>query len=88
MRTIEALWNGDINPSERLGVYDPQSRQLLELMQRSSDNLRRDMTPQQLELFEKYTQRADQYLLRAIELAFCEGFCTGGRLFAEGLTAG
>ena len=83
--TIIDLWNGNIAPCEHCGSHDPQANQLLRLRERHDGALRRGLTPDQLEVFEKYMDCSEDYLFRMMELAFCEGFSLGGKLAAEAL---
>ena len=83
MQTIIDLWNGNIAPCEHCGAHDPQVNHLLGLMERNRETLNKGLTAAQAELFQKYTECSDEYLLRMLELAFCDGFCLGGKLTME-----
>lgn len=39
----------------------------------------------QKEIFQKYIDCSEDYLLRLTELAFCDGFCLGSHLATESL---
>lgn len=84
--TIEDLWNGNIAPCEHCGSHDPAINELVCLMERHSGTLQGQLGGQQWEIFEKYRDASDEYLLRLMERAFCEGFCLGAKLAAEALS--
>lgn len=84
--TIKDLWNGNIMPCERCGAHDPQINELFALMRRNQDELNKSISPRQQEIFEKYIECADEYVLRMMEQAFCDGFCLAGKLLTEALS--
>ena len=83
MQTIIDLWNGNIAPCEHCGSHDAQINRLLCLMERHREGLHNGLTEAQTEVFQKYMDCAEEYLLRMMELAFSDGFCLGARLAAE-----
>lgn len=83
MQTIIDLWNGNIAPCEHCGSHDPVINKLLILIERNREKLSGGLTEAQMETFQKYMDCSDEYLLRMMELAFCDGFCLGGRLVME-----
>ena len=85
-RTISELWNGSIAPCEHCGARDPELNKLLGFMERHRESLREGLTAAQRETLEKYIDCSDEYLLRMMELSFCEGFTLGSRLLVEVLT--
>lgn len=80
MQTIIDLWNGNIAPVEHCGSRDPQANELVCLMERNHKNLSDGLTQAQRETFQKYIDCSEEYLLRMMELAFCDGFCLAGKL--------
>ena len=84
-QTIIDLWNGNIAPCEHCGSHDPVINKLMSLMERNQEKLSSGLTEAQMETFQKYTDCSDEYLLRMIELAFCDGFCLGSKLIMETL---
>ena len=82
-QTIIDLWNGNIAPFERCGVHDPAIRELHALIARNREDLTSGLTAAQMETFQKSVNYSDQYLLRMMELAFCDGFTLGSKLAAE-----
>jgi len=82
-QTIADLWNGNIAPCEHCGAHNPAINNLLGLMERNRENLSNGLTEAQMEVFQKYIDTSDEYLLRMLELAFYDGFSLGGKLIAE-----
>ena len=80
---IKDLWNGSIAPCEHCGAHDPAANELLVLMARNREKLSGGLTAAQMEVFRKYMDCSEEYLLHMPELAFGEGFALGGRLAAE-----
>lgn len=85
MQTITDLWNGNIAPCEHCGAHNPEVNQLIGLMERNREKLNEGLTAAQTEIFQKYIDCSEEYLLRMLELAFCDGFCLGSRLATEAL---
>lgn len=86
MHTITDLWNGNIAPCEHCGSHDAEVNHLIGLMERSRENLCGGLTQLQKETFQKYIDCSEEYLLRMLELAFCDGFCLGSKLVMESLS--
>ena len=84
-QTMKDLWNGNIAPCEHCGAHDGELNHLLNLMERNRENLWGGLLPEQAEIFQKYLDCADEYLLRMLESAFCDGFALGSKLAAEAL---
>ena len=83
MQTIIDLWNGNIAPCEHCGAHDSEANHLVFLMERNRETLKKGLTAVQMELFQKYIDCSEEYLLRMMELAFCDGVCMGGKLAME-----
>lgn len=84
-QTIVDLWNGNITPCEHCGAHDKEANELIDLMEKNRLDLNQGLTDTQKESFQKYIDCSDEYLLRMLELAFCDGFCLGSQLVAESL---
>lgn len=84
-QTISDLWNGNIAPVEHCGSHDMEANHLISLMERNREDLCKSLTSAQTEIFQKYIDCHEEYLLRMLELAFCEGFTVGTRLTVESL---
>ena len=85
MQTIKELWYGNITPCEHCGCHDPEANHLIKLMERNREVLREELTDVQRETFQKYIDSSEEYLLRMLELAFCDGFRLGSKLMVEAL---
>lgn len=83
--TILDLWNGNIAPCEHCGSHDPEANHLIGLMERNREDLRKGLTDAQAKTFQKYIDCCEEYLLRMLELAFCEGFSLAAKLTVESL---
>ena len=83
--TIIDLWYGAVAPWETCGVGDKQSIQLCALRERHRVTLHGGLNDAQREVFRKYQQCSEEYLLRMMELAFRDGYCLASRLAAEAL---
>ena len=83
MHTIIDLWNGNIAPCEHCGAHDSDMNHLIGLMERNREALREGLTVAQMEIFQKYIDCSEEYLLRMLELAFSDGFCLGGKMVME-----
>ena len=86
-QTLEALWNGEIAPGQTNGVYDPQMEHLTVLMDRNREKLEKLLTQHQRELFERFTDCADEFQYLTAVQAFCDGFCLASKLMTEALTS-
>lgn len=85
MQTITDLWNGNVTPCEHCGSHDPDVNRMIGFIERNRDALYEGLTAAQKETFQKFIDCSEEYLLRMLELAFCDGFCLGGRLVMETL---
>ena len=84
-QTILDLWNGNIAPVDRCGARDPEANRLIRQIEQSREHLGEGLTAAQKEIFQKYLDSSEDYLLRMLELAFCDGFCLGSRLAMESM---
>ena len=82
---IADLWNGNISLCDHCGVHDRELKDLLRLMERNRNALFQAITDEQQTIFGKYTDCAEDYLLRMTELAFQEGFRFATKLLSEAL---
>lgn len=85
LQTISDLWNGNIAPFEHCGAHDPEANHLIYLMERNREALCGELPDMQKETFQKYIDCSEEYRLRMMELAFCDGFCLGSRFAIEAL---
>lgn len=85
-QTITDLWNGNLAPSEYCGSRDTEANHLIALIERNSHALLDGLTASQKEIFQRYVDCSEEYLIRMLELAFCDGFSLGCKLIIEALT--
>ena len=84
-QTMKDLWNGNIAPCEHCGALNPKINRLHAMIERNRENLSKDLTEAQIEIFQEYVDCSEEYLLQMLELAFCDGFCLGSKLVMETL---
>ena len=77
------LWNGNIAPIEHCGSHDALANQLIAKIERNRERLCTGLTEAQNEVFQRYMDCSEEYLLRMLELAFCDGFELGSKLMLE-----
>lgn len=83
INTVLDLWNGNIAPVEHCGAHDAQANRLSCRIEKHREALLRELPADQRALFQKYIDSSEAYLLRMMELSFCDGFRIGGRLAME-----
>lgn len=83
--TIADLWNGDIAPWENCGMDNQELKELIQLMRRNREELRRELNEKQMEVLEKYIGNSEEYVYRMTEQSFCDGFCLAAKLITEAL---
>lgn len=83
MQTIINLWNGNIAPCEHCGAHDKEANHLINLMERNRETLCSGLTESQKEVFQKFIDCSEEFLLHMMELAFSDGFILGGRLAVD-----
>ena len=84
-KTICKLWNGQLEPYAHLGEDSAELKGLEEHIRLSYERLEKSLSGEQKKLLDEYRDSIDDYTPTVTELAFCEGFCVGTRLAAEGL---
>lgn len=84
-QAISELWYGNLAPCEHCGAHDREANHLICLLERNREDLCSGLTAAQKEIFQKYLDCSQEYWLRLMELAFCDGFSLGTRLTAESL---
>ena len=86
VQTISDLWYGNIAPLDHCGAHDTKAKQLAGMMEQKREKLCVEFTAEQKAAFQKYQESSDSYLIRMMELAFCDGFCLATKLAAEALS--
>ena len=80
---IKELWHGNINPQTDSRNNSPEMKELMEYMARHRDDLRKSMTDEQKEIFEKFEDCWGEYASYAEEAIFEYAFRLGARLAME-----
>ena len=83
MTEITELWNGRTALADSCGTQVPEVKHIVCLSERSREELYKELSPRQKEIFEKYVDCQQEYLLRLTESAFCRGFSFASRLWGE-----
>ena len=83
---IEDLWNGSIRPCQNCETDDPQVGELISLMQRNKDKLRKELNPSQTNILQNYVDCTEEYLCLSSMYAFREGFSLACKLLTEALS--
>lgn len=84
--SIEDLWNGNLSPADHCGSHNRELNELVSLLDRHHTALCRKISADDQVVLEKYVDCYEDYLLRMMEQAFCDGFSLAAKLFAEALS--
>ncbi|MBQ4599637.1 MAG: hypothetical protein IJB19_06965 [Clostridia bacterium] len=82
-RTIAQLWNGDLEPIRYFGVTNAEMKKAEIFMQCNLEKLKENSSETMNELFQRYEDSINEYILISNEQAFCDGFCLGAKITAE-----
>ena len=82
---LSNIWNGNISVGDRCGMYDPEVKELVSLLSQNRKSLESLLSQEQLLLFEKYDDHYEEYLLRLMEHAFCDGVRFATKLLVEAM---
>ena len=74
MTTLENLWYGNIRPVETYVEGNVEYKNLLRLVSKNRETLENELTPKQLELFEKYNTSVNEMNSISETAAFKYGF--------------
>ena len=85
-KMISELWRGNISPQTDSRDNSPEMKQLMEYMARHHDDLKKTMTEEQIEIFEKFDDCWSEYASKAQKAIFSYAFKLGARLTLETLT--
>ena len=83
MTTLEDLWCGNIHPVETYIEGNAEYKNLLRLVSKNRKTLENELTPKQLELFEKYTASVNEMNSISETAAFKYGFTLAVALLTE-----
>ena len=85
-KMISELWRGNISPQTDSRDNSPEMKQLMEYMARHHDDLKKTMTEEQIEIFEKFDDCWSEYASLAEEAIFEYAFKLGMRIAIETFT--
>ena len=85
-KMISELWRGNISPQTDSRDNSPEMKQLMEYMARHHDDLKKTMTEDQIEIFEKFDDCWSEYASLAEEAIFEYAFKLGMSLAIEALS--
>lgn len=83
MTTLEDLWYGNIRPIENFIEGNMEYKGLLRLVSKNREALESELSPKQLDLFEKYNDSVNEMNSMSETAAFQYGFSLGVRLTIE-----
>ncbi|MBO5745713.1 MAG: hypothetical protein J6S13_01300 [Clostridia bacterium] len=83
LSSIEDLWFGEIEPVKTIEQGNEEIKELEGLIQRNREELRKQLTKDANERFEKYADCFEEYLSIVSKSAFSEGFKLGARFVVE-----
>ena len=83
MKTIDALWYGNISPFEQCTRGDKRLKELLKLVARNREELDGSLTENQKETLEKFEECMNEMHSITERDAFSYGFRLGVRLMAK-----
>ena len=83
MTALEDLWYGNIRPVETYIEGNMEYKNLLRLVSKNREILENELSPKQLELFEKYTASANEMNSISETAAFKYGFTLAVLLLTE-----
>ena len=83
MKVLEELWYGNLEPSEFDSSSSKEYKEFLHLVSRNEEKLLATLTPQQKELFSKYSDALREFQSLAERLLFQNSFKLGARMMAE-----
>ena len=85
-KMISELWRGNISPQTDSRDNSPEMKQLMEYMARHHDDLKKTMTEELIEIFEKFDDCWSEYASLAEEAIFEYAFKLGMSLAIEALS--
>ena len=88
MTVLEDLWYGNIRPVENFIEGNMEYKGLLRLVSKNREALESELSPKQLELFEKYNLSANEMNAVSETAAFQYGFSLGVKLMMACVSIG
>ena len=85
MNAIKELWHGNIQPQEDSRTNTKEMKELIGYIARHHEELEKDFTDEQKEIFDKFQDCWGEYMSLAEEAIFVYGFKLGAKLMLESL---
>jgi hypothetical protein len=83
MNAIKELWHGNIQPQEDSRTNTKEMKELIGYIARHHEELEKDFTDEQKEIFEKFQDCCGEYATLAEEAIFKYAFKLGARLIMD-----
>jgi hypothetical protein len=83
MNAIKELWHGNIQPQEDSRTNTKEMKELIGYIARHHEELEKDFTDEQKEIFEKFQDCRGEYATLAEEAIFEYAFKLGARLIMD-----
>jgi len=80
---LKAIYNGQLNPSEKIVLHDKKYRKNLKRQIELSNRLLKTFTSEQQKLFEALQQQKSKNNSHVLEKTFCQGFRMGAEIMLE-----
>ncbi len=84
-KTIEEIWNGNIDPSGEVGVNNDEIKKVLGLIESNNKRLEAVLSENYKPLLEKFRDCYEEYSVLLTEQAFCDGFCLAVKIMSEAM---
>ena len=81
--TLEELWHGNVSPQTDSRNNTPEMKQLMEYMARHHDDLKKTMSEEQIEIFEKFDDCWSEYASLAEKAIFVYAFRLGANVVLD-----
>ena len=82
---LSDLWNGLPPLSDNLLQNDAETKHLIYLIDKHRQSLGSSLSPDQKEIFEKFADCCEEYIINLNEKTFCRGFSFACKLLAESI---
>ena len=83
MNAIKELWHGNIQPQEDSRTNTKEMKELIGYIARHHEELEKDFTDEQKEIFDKFQDCWGEYMSLAEEAIFVYGFKLGAKMMLD-----
>lgn len=86
-KTIEEIWNGNIDPSSVVGKNNEEIKNVYRLIESNHQRLETALgNEKNILLLEKYKDCYTEYSALLAEQSFCDGFCLAIKIITEAIS--